>query len=434
MNPLNEYPESIGLQLCSKLLVYYGRSVLITKFIDECDTKSLKHCALVPVFQSTPLNNIRTRVLHNFFKPIQANQYLKIKEETQQVCEYQTTDFFLCSKSIFIFIWSMKQGEKSKVIGEIVLPDTDEDFNILKMYTTYSSDKYEILLGNTKQVINIEDNGKEKWRLNLGKADKLKQITIIGDRAFLLIYEHQDYIDLYDLRKHTRIERKSFDAKVIFLKTNRSVKYGWDRNKGYNKELYIAIGLEDSTLSILKVSCDFNNKEETNVEFTELYKRKFLNFKLISGLFELFKSKTSAYNENLNFRFIASFNELRCIFIELKVDGTLNVKGLKALYVNTQDKDANLSLISFKHNIAAFQFEKNLHLYFERYKQWYTVPGIYSYVSLNKLDNYTILCGINNTELNVFLIKNDKKNYKVAHLIDNLKFSTDIFDVGILGG
>ncbi len=434
MNSLNNYPESVGLQLCQKLLVYYGRNELITNFIDDCDLKALKHCALVPVFQCTPLSNVRTRALHNFFKPIQANQYLKIKEEFQQEYNYLTADFFLCSKSIFIWVWSMKQNEKSKIIGEIALPDTDEDFCFLKMYNPYGSDKYEILLGNTQQVINIEDNGKEKWRLNLNKVDKLKQLSIIGDRAFLLAYENQNYIDLYDFQKHTIIERKMFDSKVIFLKTNRSNKYGWDKFKGYNLDLYIAIGLEDSTLFIIQVLCDFDNKEETKIELKELYKRQFINYTLISGLFELFKSKTSVYSENFKFRFIASLNELRCILIELKIDGTLNVKGLKAVYSEIEDKDAKLSLISFKHNIATFQFGKNLHLYFEHYRQWYKIPGVYSYVSLNKLDTYTILCGIYKTELNVFLIQNNKKKYKVAHLIKNFQFLDEIFDVGILGG
>ena len=428
MSTLNNYPESIGLQLCQKLLVYYGRCDLITKFIDECDVKSLKHCALVPVFQCTPLSNVRTRTLHNFFKPILANQYLKIKEVNL------TADFFLCSKSIFIWVWSLKQDEKSKIIGEISLPDKYEDICFLKMFNQYGSDKYEILLGNTKQVINIEDNGKEKWCLNLSEVDRLKQISIVGDRAFLLIYENQNYIDLYDFQKHTLIERKIFGSKVTFLKTNRSNKYGWDSEKGYKIDLFIAIGLEDSTLSIFQVLCDFNNKEETKIEFKEIYKRRFINYTLISGLFELFKTKNKVYSENFKFRFIASLNELRCILIELKDDGTLNVKGLKAQYSEIEDQDANLSLISFKHNIATFQFGKNLHLYFEHYKQWYKIPGVYSYVSLNKLDTYTILCGIYKTELNIFLIQNEQNNYKVAHLVKNFQFPDEIFDVGILSG
>ena len=97
---LNNYPESIGLQLFQKLLVYYGRCDLITKFIDECDVKSLKHCALFPVFQCTPLSNVRTRALHNFFKPMLANQYLKIKEEFQQ--QFYIV-FIMVSKTFQIF-------------------------------------------------------------------------------------------------------------------------------------------------------------------------------------------------------------------------------------------------------------------------------------------------------------------------------------------
>ena len=430
MNSLNNYPDSIGLQLCSRLLGYYGRSDLITKFIDECDIKSVKKCALVPAFQCTPLNNIRTRVLHNFFRPIMANQYLKISNKNDSF--HDSYDFFLCSKSIFIWIWMWKQGEKSKIVGEIVLPDTDNDFRLLKVYRPYESDSYEILIGNIKHVINIEENGKEKWRLSLANVDKLKQISVIGDRSFILVYEDQNYIDLYNLPKKTLIERKMFDAKIIFLKTNRSIKYAWDKAK-YDYDLYIAIGLDNSTLIVYKVTCDFKNKDETNIEFIEIYKRQFTSYKLLTGLFELFKSKSASFNSSTKFRFIASFSELRCVLIDLHIDGTLNVKGLKALYAETKDKEAKLSLISFKQNIATFQFEKNLHLYFVHYQQWYTVPGVYSYVSLNILNNYTIICGIYKCELNVFLIQNNQKNYKMVHLLQSLQFSDEIFDVGILG-
>ena len=422
MNTLNDYPESVGLQLSSRLIGLYGISDFITKFIDECDSIAIKHCAMVSAFQCQPLNNIRTRVLHNFFRSIKSNQYLKTSDVTP--------DFFLCSKSIFIWVWAPEQGEKSKIIGEIILPDVENDFNLMKIYNPFETDKYEIIIANSKYVINIEDTGKEKWRLSLSNNDQIKNVSIIGDRGFIITYEERNYIDLYNLQKKTLIERKTFDSKIKFLKTNRSVKYAWAK-KHYMTNLFIAIGLEDSTLFIYKVTCDYANSVETKIDFIEIYKRQFKNYILVSGLFELFKTASAKNNEKFEFRFIATFNSLKCILIDLEFDGTLHVKGLKAL-CSVDNKEADLSLISFKKSIVTMQYDKSLHLYSLINKHWYTLPGVYSYVTFNALDNYDIVCGIFKNVLNVFLIQKNENNYKVAHLIQGLQLSDEIFDAGII--
>jgi hypothetical protein len=424
MNSLNGYPESIGLQLTSRLLGLYGISDFITKFIDECDVKSLKNCALVPAYQCEPLNNIRTRVLHNFFRPIKANQYLKM--------DGLTPDFFLCSKSIFIWVWSPEQGVKSSIIGEIALPDVSNgDFNLMKIYNTYSSDKYEILIANLKYVICIEESGKEKWMLSLvTNGDQIKNISLIGDRAFMITYENQSYIDLYNLANRMLIERKEFGSKVLFLKTNRSQKLAWDKTR-YNLNFYVSIGLDNSTLVIYKVTCDYKTIGNSNIIFEEVYKRVFTSYTLISGLFELFKAKSASYNKNFQFRFIATFNNMKCVLVELEIGGNLVVKGIKALYSNLDLKE-NLTLLSFKQNTVTMQYGKTLHLYFIRNCQWYTVPGVYSYVSLNTMDNYTIICGIYQNVLNVFLIQTNQKNYKMLQLVRSLHLSDEIFDAGII--
>lgn len=431
MSTLNNYADSVGLQMCSRLLGLYGICDIITKFIDTCDKMALKHCALVAPYQMQPLSNLKIRVLHNFFKPLRANQYLKIRSD-------YTPDFFLCGKTIYLWIWAPESHKKSEHVGEISLPDIDSEYVFMKVYKFFHENTFALLVASKRDVLHIDENGKEKWRLSIGYNETIKHVFLIGDKAFILIYENRSYFDIFKLFDKTQIERKSFDSKILFSKTNHSIKSAWS-SKGYKEDLYLSIGLEDSTLIIYQILCDFNQvvdnaNNNVLINYKTIFMRRFSQYQILSGTFEILKRRsTFSNNLGLKFRYIATFTGLRCVFIEYDDNLCLHVKGLKALYHDINE-NYELKILYYKRNIVVMQYGNKLHLCYLGKMQWFCIPGTYSYVTINSLDGYLIICAHYGNILNVFLVQFNDKNYKILHLVKSLQLSDDIFDTGIISG
>jgi hypothetical protein len=54
MHTLHNYPSNFALQFTSRLLRFYSSSETIKNFIDECDSLSVHHCALLAPYQYMP--------------------------------------------------------------------------------------------------------------------------------------------------------------------------------------------------------------------------------------------------------------------------------------------------------------------------------------------------------------------------------------------
>ena len=68
---LQDYPDSLGFQITSRLLIIYQESEIITHFINECDSQSIQHCAFVsPYYQLPSPGGLLIGSLNKHYAPI----------------------------------------------------------------------------------------------------------------------------------------------------------------------------------------------------------------------------------------------------------------------------------------------------------------------------------------------------------------------------
>jgi hypothetical protein len=81
LHSLQDFPDNLALQFASRLLRFYSCSETIKKFINECDSLSVRHCALLAPYQYMPsLGGGLFLTLDKHVKPIKwtmfDNQYV----------------------------------------------------------------------------------------------------------------------------------------------------------------------------------------------------------------------------------------------------------------------------------------------------------------------------------------------------------------------
>ena len=126
------YPDSIATQLIQSFLIFYKQAKYLTIFINDCDQKSFKQCALVSTSQIGIITGISRLVQINIFvekskKEIYLLECLKTSNGTKF--------YFLLTKDLVYIL------ESNSIIGEIELPPLEHDRHFYEHLLVFISNK-----------------------------------------------------------------------------------------------------------------------------------------------------------------------------------------------------------------------------------------------------------------------------------------------------
>ncbi len=103
---VNQNPDTLAFDLIGRLLPYYSDHMNIRNLIQQCDTMSLKHSAVVPLFQC-------------FEAPKKMLLYI-LEEHTQTVFDFifskLTNELISVSKDNTISFWDLATGERTRML------------------------------------------------------------------------------------------------------------------------------------------------------------------------------------------------------------------------------------------------------------------------------------------------------------------------------
>ena len=422
MKNLNSYPDSFALQVCSRILGFYGISSDFTKFIDDCDEKSIKKCALVAAHQSLPLNNGNIRLVKNFQS--------KIRDNIATVINYILTD------RIEIFIWN--RGETCQSNGTIKLPDlVNDEFFKLHYYESAALSDNVFVTASKHSICSLNF-----VKINFIKTfpnEEIKTIHLIGKKAIIIYYAKREYFDIISMKEGKTLLRQTHDSEIEFLNTNRHPKLTWT-DKDNKTNLYVGLVLNNSKVYISQVNCNFENSDSNDLTLNLIFKSKPFASKILTADFSMnyFDPTRKLKNEY----FLLSLDCNVCYFIEFNETKMLNMFIIEPTIENTETKK-KIELKSINMFIDGYvrmaEPGKAFHLYDFIKQIWLKIPGDFGKIKIRSFKNDLLIMNFKDRSFELYRIFNytnfnkETKSYSFIRIINGYQFDDNIIDVALRG-
>ena len=421
----NKFPDSMPLQMCSRVLNFYGVFEHVTKFIDECDKKSPKDCALIPTFQNQVQSDAFFKVLHDFHKNVTSYQACGYANKESFVL----LDFYLCENSVYKFYWHGNEYERSEVKDEISLPITNDSYILLRVfqYTMLGKDVLHGLCAATStQVFCFDDSGSQISNIETND-EIILDLMVIGHKCLLLFYKEREYFDVFNINTGKCLKRETFEEPITMVTSNVPKNNAWRVKEGKLKSFYLGVIVKNSSIYICSVACDLESEEMIQVEIKldKIFKRKFSDDnKIIDCMFE---SAFASQEETSKFRFIATFNGMKCLLITLTE--TLAIYGVKpSLYKNIKD----FKVLSFAYDVVFLQGGDCLLVFDLKKGKWFTIPGRYDNAVIDYKNNDVacIYCSTGNS-LYTYAWNTKEDSFSYIQLMKPFEFYDQVFDMHV---
>ena len=413
---LNKFPESSALQICSRILNFYGISEHFTKFIDECDKKSPKDCALLPTFQNQVQSDAFFKVVYDFHKNIISFQTCGYVELKSQIL----LDYFLCDNSVYKFYWHENEYEMSDLKEEINLPITNDSYISLVVFQ-YTDNITKVLNGfcaaTTHMVFCFDDQGKQMSMIE-SRDDIIKDLIVVGDKCLLVLYEEKEYFDIFNHLTGKCLKREIFNSNISFC-TSTVPKHEAFKINFENKNTYFSIMLENSTLFIYEIVC------KLEIKLNKLFMNAFndINEKILDCAFQSLN-----VDEKVKFRFIATFNEMKCFILTLTSENKFESYGAQPILNKITSKD--FKILGFSRDVAFIQASVCLFVFHLSTRRCFSLPGRYDKVEIDFLNDTigSIYCSSENS-LHSFSWNMLESSYCYLQLLKPFEFYDEVFDM-----
>ena len=409
---LNQYPKTIGNQICSRINCLNGLSEDFSIFIRDCNKMSVKDCSLIAHAQISELSEARTGSVHNFFKRLIDYQNLGEKEDVQR-------DFFLFDKTVAYCDWQHKGRSKtSRLIKEIEIPsELPSQYEILRVFEfKENSNKFGIIVATKTSIQCFDDNRKEISKQKIQPGELVKDVLIVNSERFIVLFDNKNYINIFDTfsKRGLPIHQQKFESNITFFSYNKMKHAGWVNCWDYDKKLYISIYLENKDIIIYQVLNDISNVQLV-ISLKPIFKQNLHSVQPISGGFHL--NSDSNY-----FKFFVTSNENKFLSIELTGENEITCQGIK-----TNIENNSFYVLSFYDEIAVFS--NNVKTYFFNHKtnKWFSISENYKRVVVQKVsEDFYRIFAYTDKYFELFFIKTSQDSYKIAKLIDKYQFIDEI--------
>ena len=404
---LNQFPKSIGTQICSKIRCLNGLDENFTKFIKDYYKFSLNDCSLVAHSQLTQLSDVRSRIAHNFNKSIIDNQtFWFILDES--------TEFYLYDKMVGVIYRSL-QG-KVKLIKELELPKEILDYKLLRVFQ-FAYESFLIVAATLKSIICVDYNGREISKIELPN-EIIKNVLPVGHIALIVFYENKNYIDIFDVNSKSSepFQKEEFKSTINYF--NYNLEKFWGFCNVHYSSMYTCFLLDNKDVIIRQLVWDFKTPG-INISFKPIFEQSFHPLNPISGAF-----LTNVNRSVSKLKFFATSNENKFLSIELTRENRIICRGIT---MNMENKNRKFYTIIYFDNIVVFTDNVKTYLFNDKTNKLLSINGNYErVVVLKETDDFYRIYAYTNQYLDLYLTKLNQDSFTKAKLIDRYQFFSEI--------
>ena len=326
---MSDHPDSLAVQILSRVLIFNGDLPHLTQFIQECDKYSPSHCALVAPYQSlTPPGIGPLFVIEKHTKPVN--------------CTVIGHKSFIFSMSTNIHIFNMQSGKDS---GFIELPKTTVPYKQFIVY--FSTDNFESSMPcKLINGVTIVISDRSLYSINLDSTTNftklfenliIKKIFQITTSHILVCFENSNFFEIYNFYTGEMIISKNFEKKIKFVETNTQVDKVYLVNNF--TDICISVVQQNSEISIFSVVQLSKDKKSNEVRLDLLEKIQPTGIECVNceALYE-----KDDYNHEIKPQFCYSLKDGSLMFmvVESRVFSD-EVRGLSFLFMKPDIEEHN---------------------------------------------------------------------------------------------
>ncbi len=248
---IGDYPDTVGVQLTSRFLMYRHHLSFINSFISECDSRSVKHCALVAPYQ--------------IFQPSGVDALFTLEKHTKpivQCCVGGDDDSYMFTLSDKIHVFNM---QTLKTMGELKLPESpvkNDHYKKMVIFFNKKVDDKDIALLRYMDGIFVVVSNHVLHSTNFDgtinftrtfDSETIQNIHFLTADHVLVSFKQANYFDIYNMHNGVLVERKMFDSKISQLASDWSDDYL--PNIDRDSDLYLSVVVvvhENSTIRIFE--------------------------------------------------------------------------------------------------------------------------------------------------------------------------------------
>ena len=405
---MKDYPDSIAVQLLSRLLKFYGCNKYLSNFIDQCDELSNRHCALVAPYQSLQPPGIG--VLFNMDR--------HTKGITCTLAEkYNGYLFITVSDKIVVLSLSYLNA-----LGEIPLMKLDKN-DYYKHLKVYCEDipNYEAKMKNifgkilvaSQHVIQVVDFNSKILFSKVFEDLEIQNVEIVGPNHFVLSFKNCNFFELYSIKNGKVLLRKSLEQKIKFMLTNTHIHFVDSFLYEDCSEMFnVLIMLENSQINIFELK-----KSEDENETAESFDIKdafvipspgvdCVDFTCFSTAYYGLKYCVSFADGSVGiFEYL---NDRKCIEMKLMKP--------KVNELNSNKTQIMLKILDSQYEITLFLGE-NRALYVFSNDEGCKIEGVYDNGRIWIMGD-SIVIGVRKGVYDIFIMSkdNEKKNFKITKM------------------
>ena len=257
------YPDSIATQLIQKILIFYKQAKYLTNFINDCDQKSFKQCALVSTSHTES-------GLVAISKPIQVNMFVeKSKKEIHLVeCMKMLNGlkfYFLLTKDLVYVL----QG--NSIIGEIELPPLEHNTHFYKLLLIFISNKKDgtqkmkneklhqgfVVVASINVLVVVSFQNELIFSKNFIDFE-IDNIIQVGSEYILVSFKQQNFYEIYYIHDSSSFYMKqTFKSSIITLFSRYfTCRFLWENILSDQNQLFIFVILKNSEIQSLKINLE----------------------------------------------------------------------------------------------------------------------------------------------------------------------------------
>ncbi len=391
---MKDHPESAGIQICSRLLIFYGELKYITSFVDQVD-KSFSSSLIVPYqFLNPPGSDVVFSLEKHFSSIITA----AIGGDDDNVV------FTLSNDKLVIFSMSLVQEMENFKLDKLKNEpcflivyshkEIDRDIKVMKDMTGG------FIIASCDEILSYSFEMNLFYR-KCFTDEIISNVFIVSDSEFMVSYKNRKYFDIYDVNEDKLVIRKSFDKIIHFVVANTLQKFITLTRNFKNQR----------SLHIVKVAVVF---ESTEIRIFEVRKHeREIRFELKSHLPPAGFDSYSVFYGNIEIN-------VSILFLSLK-DGSIILVSTEYEYefFKPLKKEVMFTFkgfyLSYENKAVVLLIGSDNHIYFYDDNNFFEIPGNFDDATIYKKN--TILAfsnGIINTFQ--FNFKKDAKDYSIIQL------------------
>lgn len=254
-----DHPDSIGLQISSRSLVFYNCSRYFKKLINEIDAKSIKNCALVAPYQFCPIPDSDIKYALQHYKPVYC---------TCIGGHENSYAFTLSDKLIVVDL------NKRDELARFNIDKTERKLMHLIVYSfEYLDGKRKLLkeykggfiVASDNEILSYSFDSTLLFKKKLTDNSIIKNVYLISSKHFLVVYHNRNYFETFNI-KNGALMRNLYEKQIQFITVNTHVQYVNNLEQIMKRQILIVVALELAELIVLRVS------DKTNLRFKQTRK------------------------------------------------------------------------------------------------------------------------------------------------------------------